>query len=631
MNLLLPFRPLPRPLESAIGYLLRLGAANDFPSLTWLQAYHKHLSLPAQGFEDFIASSTGHGAEELLHLWGPSSSILPTRPEKKLGIKTTYWNLHHRRWCPDCLREYGYWKAEWLLTLQVGCLIHQRLLQDHCPLCAQPVSWYSGELLHCRCGQTLTEGMTEPLSDALTMITELISTKFTSACCGQLPLDTGTQPASTLLADLYLARLLDLLWALGCYVHHRSLNKPLKVQNHHRIAIVLPILTSAATILGDWPDSFRRFMGELADQSQQYALELRQFLGIHLLALNKALNHPELHFVRLEFEHFVSERWKGVIEDRHHFINDSIQQKHPIITAKEGSAMLGISRQKLTALVAKQQIQGWHQNSQGNRRFLVVDRESVLRFQQGSAGALFTLTDAARYLGTSRPRIRLFVESGLIRPDYTPGEGTDQFTHWMFAKSELDRLLGGLSITLHPTPDCSSLVSLNEICRGRTRDGADLVTLLRSLQNNTLTVVARDPSKLGLQALLLNRQQFESWFATILPEKEHFSLATASQYLGIKEHVLYWLRDRGLLHGFVHTGSDGKPRLTRQTLDSFKQRYVWGRSLGQLTGFGEKSASRAMLNQGICPISGPKVDGGTTYLFLRTDVMAYLEHRDQAL
>jgi hypothetical protein len=459
---------LPRPLESAIGYLLRLGTANDFPSLAWVQAYCKHLSLPAQGFEDFIARTTGHGAEELSHLWGPSSSAQPIRPEKKLGIKTTYWNLHHRRWCPDCLRERGYWKAEWLLTLQVGCPTHQRLLQDLCPRCAQPVSWYSGELLQCRCGQLLTEGPTEPLSDALTMITEFISAKFTSACNGQLPLDTGTQPASTLLADLHLARLLDLLWALGGYVHHRSLNKPLKVQNHHRIAVVLPILTSAATTLGDWPAAFHRFMGEQADQSQKYALDLRQFLGIHLVALNQALSHPELHFVRLEFEHFVSERWKGVIADRHHFINNDIQRMHPVITAKEASEMLGISRQKLAALVTKQQIQGWHQNSSGNRRYLVADRESVLRFQQGSAGELFTLTDAARYLGTSRPRIRLFVESGLLRPSYAPEEGEDQHAHWMFEKSELDRLLDGLSITLHPTPDCSSLVSLNEICLTKT-------------------------------------------------------------------------------------------------------------------------------------------------------------------
>ncbi|WP_215779850.1 TniQ family protein [Paludibacterium sp. B53371] len=627
---LLPFRPLPRPLESAIGYLLRLGAANDFPSLSWLQAYCKHLALPAQGFEDFIAGSTGHSVEELLNLWGPSCSTLPIGPKKLLGIKTIYWNLHLRRWCPLCLREHGYWRAEWLLTLQIGCPIHQCLLLDRCPSCARPVSWYSGEVLQCRCSHPLTEGTTESLPASLARATEWVSTKFSTACSGYRPLDTDPEPASTLLAELHLARLLDLLWALGCYVHHRELGKPLKVQNHHRLAIVQPILTSAADILADWPAAFHRFMDKLVDPSQQHALDLRQFLGIHLQALSKALNHPELHFVRIEFERFVSERWKGVIAERHHFIVDDISLQHPVITANEASEIMGISRQKLATLVSARQIHGWYQHSPGTRRYLVVDRASVERFRQGSAGALFTLTDTARYLGTTRPRVRLFVESSLIHPCYTPGESDNGHSHWMFQKAELDQLLGGLSLALHPTPDCASLMSLEEICRGRTRDGADLVTLLRALQNQTLTVVARDPCKPGLQGLLLNRQQFESWFVAILPEKDQFALAAASQYLGIKEHVLYWLRDRGLLHGFVHSDNDGKPRLTRQALDSFKQLYVWGRSLGQLTGFGEKSASRAMLNQGVWPITGPTVDGGTTYLFLRADVMAYLDRRERA-
>ena len=197
----------------------------------------------------------------------------------------------------------------------------------------------------------------------------------------------------------------------------------------------------------------------------------------------------------------------------------------------------------------------------------------------------------------------------------------------MFERAELDRLLHGLSTELHTTPDCPSVVSLAEICRGRTRDGADLVTLLRALQGGELTVIARDPCRPGIQGLLLDRQRFEAWFAARLPEQEDFALAAAARYLGLKEHVLYWLRDRGLLDLPGEGGNKKKLRLSRASLDRFKERYVWGRGLGALTGFGEKSASRAMLGQGVWPITGPTVDGGTTYLFLRADVLAYLARR----
>lgn len=621
---LLPFRPLPFPQESAIGYLLRLGAANDFPSLTWLGAYRKHLGLPAQDFSTFFEQTTGHGTTGLQRLWGPSSSLLPIDPVKRLGIKTTFWNLHHRRWCPDCLREDGYWRAEWLLTLQIACPIHRRLLQEHCPVCGQLVGWYSGELALCRCGAALTHGAAAEVVPALQGLARLLSGKFAVACgavCSPTESDAET---GELLVDVHLARLLELLWALGCYTHHRSLKKPLKIQHHHRIAVALPVLDSAARILSNWPTAFHGFMTELSDSSQRQALDLRLFLGLHLKALSKALSHPELHFVRQEFERFVAANWKGVIVDRHRFSDPFLASVQPVITGKEAAEFLDISRKKLQALVNEGRVQGWYQDTKGSRRFLVVDRESVRRFQQGCAGALFTLADAARYLGTSRPRIRLFVAEGLLKPAFRPAGQREQSAHWMFEQVEMDRLLGGLTPPMHLTPDCASMISLNQICRGRARDGADLVTVLRALQSGELNIVARDPCQPGLKGLLLDRQRFDAWFAAHLPEKQLFALAPAARYLGLKEHVLNGLRDRGLLFGFIYPDGPNKPRLKRETLDRFKERYVWGRSLGLLTGFGEKSASRAMLAQGVLPVTGPTVDGGTTYLFLREDVMAHL-------
>ena len=624
---LLPFRPLPFPLESAIGYLLRLGAANDFPSLTWLQAYRKHMGLPTQDFATFFEQATGHGIAGLRQLWGPSSSLVAIDPEKKLGIKTTFWNLHHRRWCPDCLREHGYWKTEWLITLQVACPIHRRLLYEHCPVCSQPVGWYSGELAHCRCGAALTQGVTTEVEPTLLVLAQLLSSKF-DAACGHISLPAEPEAElDRLLVDVHLARLLELLWALGCYTHHRALKKPLKVQHHHRIVVALPVLESAARILAGWPETFHDFMAELSDSSQRQALDLSLFLGSHLKALSKALSHPELHFVRQEFERFVAMNWKGVIADRHRFSDSYLAAAQPVITGKEAAEMLGISRKKLETLVGEGHIQGWYQDSKGSRRFFVVDRESVRRFQQGCAGALFTLAEAAHYLGTSRPRIRLFVTEGLLRPAYRPAGRQEQLVHWMFEQAELDQLLGGLAAPMHLTPDCASLISLNQICRGRARDGADLVTVLRAVCAGELPIVARDPCQLGLKGLLLDRHRFETWFAARLPEKQVFALAPAACYLGLKEHVLNWLRDRGLLFGFIYPDGPDKPRLTRETLDRFKDRYVWGRELGKMTGFGEKSASRALLAQGVCPITGPTIDGGTTYLFLRVDIEAYIRRK----
>lgn len=623
---LLPIRPLPIPLESAIGYLFRLGAANDFHSLTWLQIYRKHMKLPAQSLEKFVELTTGHGPELQQRLWGPSSSDLPIQSNKKLGIKTTYWSLDHRRWCPECLRENGYWKAEWLITLQVTCPQHRRLLHEQCPACHQPVGWYSGGLKHCRCGQALTDGIHTPVPDSLLQISQLISAKLSEAT------DIDDHPGlprlaydalGYLLADVRLPRFLDLLWALGCYGHYRALKKSLKVHNHHRLAIALPVLESAAQMLTQWPEAFHTFMLETCDRSQTHALHLHHFAGPHLLALNRALSHPELHFVRHEFERFVSGHWKGIIGDRHRFADD-VTAAHPTILAKEAMAMLGISRRKLTTLVNLGHIQGWYQQSKGNLRFLVIDRGSVLRFQQGSAGKLFTLSQTAEYLATTIPRVRLFVEAGLLTTAYKPDGNNERHLHWTFEKSELDKLLGGLNIQIHVTPECDSVISLEKICRTRSKDGADLVTLLRAVQAGELACIARDPHQQGIRGLLLDRQQFEVWFAIRLQAKQFFTMKPAARYLGLKEHVLYWLRDHGLLHGFVPPEGTARLCLPKAALDRLKSRYVWGATLEEMTGYGRKSAARALINRGVVPVTGPAVDGGTTYLFLRKDILVFL-------
>lgn len=623
---LLPIHPLPLPLESAIGYLLRLGTANDLPTLPWLQAFQKCVDWPTQSFEAFFEQTTGHGTTAMSNLWGPSIPTLPISPERKLGIKTTYWNLHHRRWCPDCLRENGYWKAEWLLTLQVACPIHRRLLHELCPACEQPVSWYSGGLQRCRCDHSLTSAVSTPASAALSQVAQLVSEKLATAT--DTPFSAGPSDLAHLVKHVQLPRLLDLLWVLGCYGHYRALKKSLKVQDHHRLAVALPILESASHMLTQWPDTFHALLSDSCDQAQVHALHLHKFVGPRLLALNRALNHPELHFVRHEFERFVSIHWKGVIAERHKF-SEAITVDLRTILAKEAAEMLQISRKKLNVLVNQGHIQGWYQQSNGALRYLVVDRKSVVRFQQGSAGALYTLADAADYLGLSHPRLKLLVKARLLLPARQPEGNNAQHLHWVFEKSELDRVLGDMRIQVHATPACSSVISLEAVCRSRSRTGADFITLIRAIQCGELDCTARDPSQPGLKGLLLNRTQFEIWFAEYLQSQQLYSISPAAHYLGLKEHVLYWLRDKGLLYGFEYPEGAKSPKLPRSALDSLKARYAWGLELERLTGYGRKSAARALINRGVWPVTGPAVDGGTTYLFLRSDVIAFQRHQAQ--
>ncbi|POB00314.1 hypothetical protein C2134_02640 [Chromobacterium sinusclupearum] len=118
----------------------------------------------------------------------------------------------------------------------------------------------------------------------------------------------------------------------------------------------------------------------------------------------------------------------------------------------------------------------------------------------------------------------------------------------MFQRQELDMFLSSVYVNAHPTPDCGSLISIDQICRGYTRNGTGMVELLQAIQANELTVVGYNPARHGISGLLLSREQFLQWFQRRQPELDMFSLAGAARYLGLKEHVLYWLRDYGFIY-----------------------------------------------------------------------------------
>lgn len=60
------------------------------------------------------------------------------------------------RVCPDCLRELGYCRTAWDLTLSVACVRHRRVLLDRCPSCLRTLSWNRPGLEACSCGYPLS-------------------------------------------------------------------------------------------------------------------------------------------------------------------------------------------------------------------------------------------------------------------------------------------------------------------------------------------------------------------------------------------------------------------------------------------------------------------------------------------
>lgn len=85
--------------------------------------------------------------------------------------------------------------------------------------------------------------------------------------------------------------------------------------------------------------------------------------------------------------------------------------------------------------------------------------------------------------------------------------------------------------------------------------------------------------------------------------------------------------DRGRVLQLINSGflehfkTSGKTYVTQESLDFFNKKYVISSTLGRELGISPHAVKMRLASLAISPISGPKIDGNLTYLFLREDVI----------
>ena len=143
--------------ESYPGYLLRMANDNGYDGLCRL-ANILHLDR-RHGRLATVDTS------QLMRLLGISAKAFPPKPQesraiekldgsKKRSILHYGWPMNVA-WCPICLAEDEYWRADWDSPLALVCTKHACLLARKCGGCAKPVTILRPSLLQCRCGLDL--------------------------------------------------------------------------------------------------------------------------------------------------------------------------------------------------------------------------------------------------------------------------------------------------------------------------------------------------------------------------------------------------------------------------------------------------------------------------------------------
>lgn len=258
------FRTDPLPLESPRGYLCRVAHAHRYNGPCWLADL---AGIPPTGLasEDRAKDLAYALRLEVLEWLGMCHKHTEGRGRFKrrsfLGEVIDAFQLNYRRprVCPCCLCERPVWWAVWDLALVTACPIHRCLLIDRCSACGKRLKWNRPAVHECRCRADLRTATPEAANGTLIAINAVIyrATGFQGQI-SEIEMNVINFPSA--LAELRLDSLLRVIRFLGSIQKDGRLRRKQPRFRATDFSAAVEVGTSAATLLRDWPRSFRHML-----------------------------------------------------------------------------------------------------------------------------------------------------------------------------------------------------------------------------------------------------------------------------------------------------------------------------------------------------------------------------------
>lgn len=590
----LPIRPRPETNESRHGYLVRVANSNGYGALLSLCSALKPYGEQAA---DVILNSLNLNKGEMENLDGPWPWYFHYEDTLHNGLCKADYLTGLFRWCPKCLKENPYLRAQWALKFCVACLTHGTYLIDSCPSCHRKQR-IENFCTRCSCGQALS---TSNILQAPREVIELQRAFITgSGLIGGADLPRLT-PSNWI-------RLLEKIAAFTEPSHKRKTGQ---VAGLHNLSTTITVVQQASKILNTWPKGFHALLQGLQEKGTA-SFSLQKTFGRLYHWLYVDLHDPEFLFLRDAFDTYVNEHWWGLVCRRNRRLQNNQRPKHRasigMAANASGTTPTRVKQLHLAGLIEAKNVihpsgrQSWSVPIRSVAEVCELARDSV------------DLRSAAAYLALPRRRVRELISAGMIRPYLYAGDGISY--SWMLPRSELDGL-GTANIQSAPTESQPSdpITILHALKSWRLEPGA-FTALIRALNAGKITRIVPTPANTPFGKTELSTKSLREWLEHW--RKEHLlsmSISDAAKILGLKEQVAYDLVDAGLLSAKME-GSGHARRISNEEITRFQATYIAAATLSKML----NTSSRGLIARTqITPVTGPTVDGKRQYFFRRSD------------
>lgn len=589
-------RPARAPTEGMYGFLLRLAEANGLVGIAQLLPGRKP-SIDA--LERRLGTQRWPQNRTMLDAIRPQ---LTCRPGQR-----SLWNQRHSRYCPCCLSESPQWRWEWELTLFTSCPQHGVELIEHCPRCSKKLNWGRQSLTNCDCGFSLTSAEPMPVSQAERQLAEIFYAKL-----------YRNPTTHTHLSELSLEQLNRVTFMLGAYAKNDGRKFSQKIRNLHDIDVVRPLTHSAASILMNWPKKFHSLLaslrkaGEIDIQDQR----LSKRFGFFYQYVYKNLRDPEYSFLLQAFEGYISRTWRGALAERNSRLSVDMRRRHTWIPISAMAKELKTSPRKLQLLINDGRIDSNVSKTDTGRSLICVNRQQIAKMRMELDNVL-DLQQTCHLLGLTKSRTTQLVQGKIIESIFQPkGSGTSR---WGIPHQHVKALISfGSDLPVIAERESPELVSLAHALRYLLRERFLFPSLIIRVIHREIMPLAVSDSISGLPSWLFDRNALVAWINEQRRVGMHgcISVPDAARKLGIRQEAIYQFVHRSQLRFVLHNERH-HVLIYEKDLEEFANKFVFSHELQAQFNLVPSYFIPRLMARGVRPASGPKIDGGQIYLFLR--------------
>ncbi|MDR6885418.1 TniQ family protein [Bacillus sp. 3255] len=601
-------RPDPNLDESLRGYLARLASVNN---ITTMELY-KELGLNSGRHQmnvfmlkkafslDEIAMKLQKQVKILYELTFHKKFLCFTGKEEivnyigRMGI-----NCGGTKVCPLCLKESPHFRKVWDINLVTVCPNHNILLNAACSNCDREIRIDNKVFLRCKCGLDYIKLTTQVVDNCECYFAEQVNSVLSGASINM----------NSDLKTFNFADLVYLIMRLANVISSIRFEEYLQFRSKEILKLHQIIQNTVRIFIG-WPNNFFSFLDELMtlEKQKKYDHYKNSFRRLFKLFYYELIN-SNYDFIRNQFESFIVNNWKEGLMPYNTLVKISANNSRTILAGGYAGKILRMSLRGIVSLIEKGDIEGIVSVTKKHKTVL-VRRESLEKYQN-KRETYMTKEEMMRFLQVNQKVAERLISSGIISGNITSyGKKI-----WLLSKNDIrDFYQTFYNNSNNNQIDMRDIISFRDSVRILGLNRIKVEELYYAVKNKKITPIFIGGNGFEMNSFYFKVQQIKN--KSLFIEKM-ISVRRASSILKTSPlYIMSWIK-RGFIKASTTKGNH--TRINLEELFRFQNKYITLKEIMKIKEINTLKLLEEFERINIKALTGPQVDGGKGYLFLRAD------------